>query len=208
MTRFRRSLYLPGRLYDAVLGFPLRLVRRRVARLLLSEGLFPCLDICCGTGSQVRLVGDGRGLALGLDSNFRFMRYAAARAPRSPFINGDAARLPFREAAFRSVIISFGLHDKAPETRTLMAGEARRVLAPGGKMIFVDFEPPWNGASRWGAALTWFIERLAGRDHYANGREFLRRGGLAAFVRENGFEECFRRGVESGSFGLVAAVPK
>jgi ubiquinone/menaquinone biosynthesis C-methylase UbiE len=213
MTRRASFFYPPGLLYDAVLGCALRSVRRRVARRIFKEGLFPCLDICCGTGSQVRLLGGRQavgieGGAIGLDLNLKLMRYAAARDPRLSFVAGDAARLPFAEAGFRSAIISFGLHAKAPEIRTLMVAEARRVLAPGGKLFLVDFERPWNGASRGGAVLTWSIERLAGRAHYSNGREFLRRGGLAGFMREGGLEERWRRNVEAGSFAIVAAVPK
>jgi ubiquinone/menaquinone biosynthesis C-methylase UbiE len=208
MWRRASVFYLPGLLYDGVLGFALRSVRRRVARLIGEEALFPCLDVCCGTGSQIRLFGGIEETAIGLDLNFGLMRYAAARAPRRLFVASDAARLPFAEAGFRSVIISFGLHDKAPEVRTLMMAEARRVLAPGGKLFFVDFEGPWNGASRRGALLTWSIERLAGRAHYSNGREFLRRGGLAAFVHDSGLEERWRRNVALGSFAIVAASPK
>jgi ubiquinone/menaquinone biosynthesis C-methylase UbiE len=208
MRRRAGLFYAPGRLYDAILGYPLRSARRRVARLVIEEALFPCLDVCCGTGSQVRLFEGKSGLALGLDLNFTLMRYAAARAPRLTFVAGDAVRLPFMDAAFRSVIVAFGLHDKAPEVRALMMAEARRVLAPGGKVVLVDFERPWNKAARRGALLTWFIEGLASRAHYSNGREFLRRGGLAGFMRENGFEELWRRNVETGSFAIVSASPK
>ena len=51
------------------------------------------------------------------------------------------------------------------------------------------------------------IERMAGGDHYRNGRNFLRRGGLKAFLDEHGFVETARRDVESASIGVVRARP-
>ena len=81
----------------------------------------------------------------------------------------------------------------------------RRVLRPDGRLIAVDFENPWDAASRAGALFTRAIERLAGREHYGNGRDFLRRGGLRGFLRENGFVEVARRDVPIGSLSVVVA---
>ena len=219
--------YLPGWLYDAALGVVLRGVRRRVAAAVAAEGLFPCLDVCCGTGSQIRAFGarraDGSGAhgpVIGLDSHPGMIRYASARMRRpgagsagaayagaapagSAFVVGDALRLPFKNASFRTLAISFGLHDKSPEERMAIAAEARRVLSPGGKMILVDFEKPWNAKSRLGAFLVHVIERMAGGAHYRNGRLFLARGGLRAFVDEAGFKEKSRHDIEMGSTSIV-----
>lgn len=180
-----------------------RSLRRWVARAVEEGGLYPWLDVCCGTGDQLR--GDGSGLAFGLDLSFRFVRYARARAPRVPFLCGDASRLPFRDGSLRAISFSVGLHDKSPDLRTAILAEARRVLAPGGRLIAVDFERPWNAASRAGAVVTRAVERLAGRAHYVNGRDFLRRGGLRACLAENGFAELERRDVAFGSIGAAAA---
>jgi ubiquinone/menaquinone biosynthesis C-methylase UbiE len=196
------SCYLPGRLYDLAFGRMFAGLRKRVARAVESEGLHPWLDVCCGTGSQLRGAG---APAFGLDKSLGFVRYAAARAPGVPFVCGDAAALPFKAGAFRAVSISFGLHEKSPGTRRAMMAEARRVLAPGGRLVAVDFEPAWNARSRAGALFTRAVERLAGGEHYRNGREFLRRGGLRAFLRESGFVEVARRDVATGSIGIVVA---
>jgi ubiquinone/menaquinone biosynthesis C-methylase UbiE len=254
-VRVRRKglFYVPGWLYDAALGTALRGLRRRVAAAVAAGSLFPCLDVCCGTGSQLRASerlfradgngndnggARGRGLVIGLDSHFGMIRYASARAgvwrpawvpertgsdgtgatavgtlpatsaplpagSGSIFVVGDALRLPFKDASFRGVTISFGLHDKSSEDRMAIAREARRILAPGGKAILVDFENPWNARSRLGALLVHAIERTAGGAHYRNGRLFLARGGLRAFLREAGFAEESRRDIETGSIAVV-----
>jgi demethylmenaquinone methyltransferase/2-methoxy-6-polyprenyl-1,4-benzoquinol methylase len=208
--------YLPGILYDLAFKRMFRGLRRRVARTVEGERLFPWLDVCCGTGDQLR--GQLRGHVpevrvpevgdrpiFGLDLSLGFLRYAAARAPHVPFVCGDAARLPFKDRSLRAVSVSFGLHDKSLELRRAILGEARRVLGPDGRLIAVDFENPWDSASRAGTLFTRAIERLAGRAHYDNGRDFLRRGGLREFLKESGFVEVARRDIPVGSISVVVA---
>ena len=204
--RQTRSWYLPGRLYDLASAGLFRRLRRRVAAAVERDGLYPWLDVCCGTGSQLR--GHAPDLVVcGLDKNLGMICYAAARAPGLPFVSGDAGRLPFKDGSFRAVSVSFGLHDKSSDLRRAMMAEARRVLAPGGRFIAVDFENPWSARSRAGALAVRAVERLAGGDHYRNGREFLSRGGLRAFLRENGFVEVSRRDIATGSISVVVASP-
>jgi ubiquinone/menaquinone biosynthesis C-methylase UbiE len=206
MPRPKGYWYPPGLLYDLAFLAMFRGLRRRVVRAVEDGGLYPWLDVCCGTGDQLR--GRVDKFAVGLDLGFGFVRYAAARAPGVPFVCADAARLPFKAGSIGAVSVSFALHDKSLELRTAILAEARRVMAPDGRLVAVDFENPWNAASRAGALFVRAIERLAGGEHYSNGRDFLRRGGLRAFLRENGFVECARHNVEAGSLGVVVARPK
>ena len=215
--RQTRSWYLPGRLYDLAFAGLFRRLRRRVTRAVERDGLYPWLDVCCGTGSQFRRLSDGHGdgrpvgghapdpVVCGLDKSAGMVRYAAARAPEVPFVCGDAGQLPFKDGSFRAVSVSFGLHDKSPDLRRAMMAEARRVLAPGGRFVAVDFENPWSARSRAGALAVRAVERLTGGEHYRNGREFLSRGGLRAFFRESGFVETARHDVEIGSISVVVA---
>lgn len=227
--RPRGFWYLPGLTYDLAFACMLRGLRRRVARIVERERLFPWLDVCSGTGDQLRFAPTGgagkrpRGqgppvsapfldleidnLAVGLDIHFAFVRYAKARAPAVPFVCGDAARLPLKDGSIKAISISFGLHDKKPETRNAIMREARRALGPGGRLIAVDFENPWNLRSRVGALFVRAIERLAGGEHYRNGRDFLRNGGLQAFLYASGFLEVDRRDVEAGAAAVVVAQP-
>ena len=122
-----------------------------------------------------------------------------------PSFAGTRPACPFKTGSMRAVSVSFGLHDKSLELRSAILSEARRVLCPDGRLIAVDFENPWDSASRAGTLFTRAIERLAGREHYGNGRDFLRRGGLRGFLRESGFVEVARRDIAVGSISVVVA---
>jgi ubiquinone/menaquinone biosynthesis C-methylase UbiE len=216
-TRHRKGRwYLPGRLYDMAFSGMFRGLRKRVIAAVEDGGLYPWLDVCCGTGSQFRVVrpsGPAFGLegnerpVVGLDKNYRIIRYAGARAQGVPFVCGDAARLPFKDGSMRAVSVSFGLHDKSAELRRALMVEARRVLSPSGRLISVDFEKPWNAKSKLAALFVRAIEMTAGGEHYRNGRDFLERGGLKTFLRESGFAEVSRSDVAMGSLSIVLAFP-
>jgi len=212
-----RKTQRPGRwnwrevLYDLILERPLAGIRRKVRELVTEAGLFPLVDICCGPGNQLRrLAADSLAAgspAVGLDINIKAVRYAAARAPEIPFICGDGTALPFRPGSFKAVILSFALHEQEPEVRRRILDSARSVLVPGGRIILVDFENPWDSRSRLAYAYTSVIERIAGRDHLRRNRDFHRRGGLRALLAENGFSEVLRVDIAAGTCAIVVAVP-
>ncbi len=197
--------YLPGWLYDSLLEGLLRSIKVKTADLVRRTGLSPVLDVCCGTGRQAQLVAREGQFSVGLDINLRLMKYAASRRPGIPFLCGDAVRVPFRADSFPAVIISFALHDKPSETRLLILTEVKRLLMPGGRIFLVDFEKPWNQNSRRASLYVSLIERLAGRKHFRNNRDFLRRGGLRALLTSSGLVELDRYDLEAGSCAIVVA---
>jgi ubiquinone/menaquinone biosynthesis C-methylase UbiE len=210
-TRRPGRWYLPEVLYDVVLERPLTGIRRKVSELVTEAGLFPLVDICCGPGNQLRRLAaaslEAGRPSVGLDINFKAARYAAARAPEIPFICGDGTALPFRAGSFKGVLLSFALHEQEPEVRRRILRAARETLVPGGRLVLVDFENPWDSTSRLAYAYTSVIEWIAGRDHLRRNRDFYRRGGLRALLAENGFLEIFRHDIAAGTCAVVIAVP-
>jgi ubiquinone/menaquinone biosynthesis C-methylase UbiE len=192
-------------LYDGILEPFLKPIKKKVASLAAQSDLFPVLDICCGTGRQCCWMAFKGGPVFGLDINFKLMRYASSRYPGPLFICADAAHLPFPDSAFRGMTISFALHEKSPKIRPLILAEAKRVLAPGGRIILVDFEKPWNKKSQRASAYTRLIEAVGGKRHLRNSRDFLERGGLRGLIKENGLREVERYDIEAGALGIVEA---
>jgi demethylmenaquinone methyltransferase/2-methoxy-6-polyprenyl-1,4-benzoquinol methylase len=180
-----RKLIWRGLIYDLLIEWAVRRIKQSVARRISQNDLSPVLDLCCGTGKQCRLIGDNGQKAIGLDIDSKMIEYAASKYPHLPFVCADASRLPFRGKSLRGIVISYALHEKTPEMRSRMLAEAEKLLAPGGSIILVDYEIPWNGLSRLGNFFTWIIEWLAGGEHYKNRNEFLKQGGLEEFINQN-----------------------
>jgi len=190
-----------GDVYDGTIGRALRGIRHEVADLIRKERLFPVLDLCCGTGAQLRLF--QHPLRLGLDIDGRMLIHARRKCPAAHFMRADASRIPIRGGTLGGVIVSYALHEKDGKTRREMMAEIRRVLHPNGRLILIDFDPPWNLASRIGWIATFAIERMAGGEHFRNGRDFIRAGGLSEFVREQGLEILRDRPMELGNSRLL-----
>jgi ubiquinone/menaquinone biosynthesis C-methylase UbiE len=201
-----RKFYIGGLIYDGILELPLKNIKKKVARCISRYDLYPVVDICCGSGVQCfRIAGNGEEDVCGLDLDAGMIRYAASKYPRIPFVCADAAEVPLKDSSVCGVILSYALHDKSPETREKMLKEVKRVLSPEGKIVFVDFEPPWNAKSWMAKLYIYAIERLAGYVHFKNGRQFLYRGGLRAFIRQHDLGEIDRYDVELAHTSIVVA---
>lgn len=200
--------YLPGMLYSGLLEVPLRGIRRTVSDLVIRNGLYPVLDLCCGPGTQAGRLSRQGYPVLGLDINLGMLRYAASRRRGVPLCCADAVRPPFPPGTFRGIVITFALHEKEAEFRSRLLKEAKILLAPGGGIVLVDFERPWDAASKTAFLHVSIIERLAGRRHFGNGRDFMRRGGLRELLKDNGLREVERRDIAAGTCAAVLAVPQ
>jgi SAM-dependent methyltransferase len=107
----------------------------------LARGL-AVLDLGCGEGyGTAELAGVAR-LAVGLDRDASTLRRARARSPgpRLAWVAGQAEALPFADGAFDLVCCFQVLEHLADPARFL--GEARRVLAPGGRLLLTTPNRP------------------------------------------------------------------
>jgi demethylmenaquinone methyltransferase/2-methoxy-6-polyprenyl-1,4-benzoquinol methylase len=155
--------------YDFITGFlSYGQDRRWKRRLIALAGVQPTdrvLDLACGTGDLLFGAAAHARQAVGLDITHHMLVLAARRdvkarptgvAPARPagvgrpvtgrLVTGDMLALPFASARFDVVTTGYGLRN-VPDLPAAMA-EIHRVLAPGGRLLSLDFNRPENPAVR------------------------------------------------------------
>jgi demethylmenaquinone methyltransferase/2-methoxy-6-polyprenyl-1,4-benzoquinol methylase len=112
-------------------------------RRLTREALAPqpgerVLDLAAGTAvSTVEL---GRSGAWCVAADFSLGMLRAGEHRNVPKVAADALHLPFRDAAFDAVTISFGLRNVNDPDAAL--AELARVTRPGGRLVVCEFGTP------------------------------------------------------------------
>ena len=98
------------------------------------------LDLAAGTGTSSRPFADAGAIVVPADLSEGMLTVGKARQPDLTFVNADALALPFANAAFDAVTISFGLRN-VEDVPTALA-ELRRVTRPGGRIVICEFSTP------------------------------------------------------------------
>ena len=130
-----------------VLSFGLdRRWRRAVVQALDMRAGEKLLDLAAGTGTSTEPFTDAGVLAVPCDFSLGMLRVGRDRRPDLPFVAGDATRLPFADAAFDAVTISFGLRNVGDTAAAL--AEMRRVTRHGGRLVVCEFSHPTWGPWR------------------------------------------------------------
>jgi SAM-dependent methyltransferase len=98
------------------------------------------LDLACGPGLVTGAARVRGAIATGLDFSAAMIALARAAHPEIRFHEGDAEALPFADGSFDAVVANFGIHHMPDPVCAL--SEARRVLRPGGRMVFTSWAAP------------------------------------------------------------------
>ncbi|MBZ0274105.1 methyltransferase domain-containing protein [bacterium] len=164
------------------------------------------LDAACGTGHLVREFAREGCRAVGVDLSDAMLKVARKRdEPGVEFMRADATHLPFAAGSFDVVTIVLALHEMESMTRERVLRELRRVTAPGGRIVVIDYhDGPFAGFVGKGMhALTFVIERFIGGAHYRNYRGFLAAGALPALLRTAGFPPGKTSALAGGNLAAV-----
>jgi demethylmenaquinone methyltransferase/2-methoxy-6-polyprenyl-1,4-benzoquinol methylase len=111
------------------------------------------LDLAAGTATSSEPFAAAGALVVPCDFSLRMLEVGHRARPSLPFVAGDALRLPFRDAAFDAVTISFGLRNVADPDAALT--EMLRVTRPGGRLVVCEFSQP-----TWAPWRTVYVEYL------------------------------------------------
>jgi SAM-dependent methyltransferase len=97
------------------------------------------LDVGCGAGLALRLAADRGADVYGLDASEGMLAHARGRVPGAPLIVGEIEELPYEDGSF-DVVTGFNSFQYAARPARALA-EARRVLAPGGRVLLLSWAP-------------------------------------------------------------------
>jgi ubiquinone/menaquinone biosynthesis C-methylase UbiE len=110
---------------------------------------------------------------------------------------------------FDLVIAMFLLHDMSSEIRPAVMREIIRVTKPEGRVLIIDFHPgPIPFPKGWiYKAVILFIERVAGREHFSNFRDFLLRKGLPGLIQSQNLVVDRQKIVSAGNIAFFLIKP-
>jgi SAM-dependent methyltransferase len=146
--------------------------RRAILEALRLRAGDRLLEVGCGGGLLLRDALAAGAVAIGIDHSEEMVSLARERAPGAEIALGRAEQLPFANRSFTAVAMSvvfFFLPDPLAALR-----EARRVLAPGGRIAIYTTSSALRGTP---AA----PEPLAGRSHFYDNDELVALADTAGF---------------------------
>jgi demethylmenaquinone methyltransferase / 2-methoxy-6-polyprenyl-1,4-benzoquinol methylase len=179
--------------------------KRRVMALAEPRPGLRVLDLATGTGDLAFAAAARGARVVGLDITHRMIELARRKVARPDrahergalhFMVGDMLALPFPAASFDIVTTGYGLRN-VPDLPQAIE-EIRRVLAPGGQAVSLDFNRPVNSWIRCaylayltvvGAALGWVLHRDPDTYRYipASIRQYPGAAAVARMFEDRGF---------------------
>ncbi len=190
--------------------------RRRTRDALALRPGQRVLDVAAGTGVSTAELARSGASVVASDFSIGMLRAGASRSGRRhlPFVAADALHLPFADAAFDAVTISFGLRNIEDVPAAL--AEFRRVTKPGGRLVICEFSTPVIPGFRQlylnylMRALPWIARRVSSNpDAYVYLAETIRswhdQQALAKVIIEAGWTEVHWRNVTGGIVALHRA---
>ena len=93
------------------------------------------VDVGCGSGRAAAEMAERGALAVGIDPDERMITVAGTRWPDADFRVANAYELPFTDGALQGYRAEKVYHVLDDPARAV--GEARRVLAPGGRIVLI-----------------------------------------------------------------------
>lgn len=120
-------------------------VEEAIARILHTAPLGAVLDVGTGTGRMIELFSAEAERFVALDNNTEMLRLARAKlaamdaqaSAKVDIMLGDFNALPLADDSFDTIMFHQVLHYAQHPERVI--SEAARVLAPGGRLMIVDF---------------------------------------------------------------------
>jgi demethylmenaquinone methyltransferase / 2-methoxy-6-polyprenyl-1,4-benzoquinol methylase len=114
--------------------------RRAVVEAVAPQRGDRVLDLAAGTGTSSEPFAIAGAIVVPCDFSLGMLEVGKHTRPGLAFTAGDATRLPFADASFDSVTISFGLRNVVDPDEALR--EMARVTRSAGRLVVCEFSHP------------------------------------------------------------------
>jgi demethylmenaquinone methyltransferase/2-methoxy-6-polyprenyl-1,4-benzoquinol methylase len=203
MSQSYKEEYHYAKWYDPLLYPFIQPIRRYITDWIKVRGYSAVLDVCCGTGDQLKQLSKEGISGEGVDLSESMLSVAKSGKSPARCFKEDASAMHYAESSFDLVMTTFALHEKNPQVAREIVEEMVRVTKEKGEMLIVDYELG-EKTSFLSRKLIGFIEWLAGGEHYANFQKYLEMGGLPKLLKGLPLKEVKRH--YFGQHGIVLVV--
>jgi demethylmenaquinone methyltransferase/2-methoxy-6-polyprenyl-1,4-benzoquinol methylase len=186
--------------------------RRRAIRALSLTGRERVLDLCTGTADLAIAARTARPAAasvVGVDFAAAMLGIGRAKVSRLrlddtvTLVRADATRIPLANASVDAVAVAFGIRNV--EDMEGACAEMRRVLAPGGRLVVLEFAIPTMPGVR--TLYLWYFRHMLPRIGRLVSRDRAAYGYLPASVAAFASPSEFARLLQKTGFSDVEASP-
>ena len=188
--------------------------RRLAVRKLQLTPTDTVLDLGCGTGDFLELLGATGARRIGLDFSGGMLLEARRLRPGALVAQGDARKLPLGTASISALVSGFTLRNFSPLEPAIV--EMGRVLAAGGRLALLEVDAPANPVLALGHRIYFrgIVPTLGGllsgdRPAYrylpASASYLPEQRELVAMLQRAGFHRIQKRRLGFGAVQLVTA---
>lgn len=188
--------------------------RHAVVKAIAPQPGERILDIAAGTGTSSEVISRSGAHVVAADFSHGMLEVGRRRHPQIDFVHADAMDLPFGDAEFDAVTISFGLRNIEDPKRALR--EMCRVLKSGGRLVVCEFSTPPLALVRTGynAYMKYLMPLVVGASSTnpeaytylaASIADWPDQATLASWIRDAGFTRVEHRNLTAGVVALHRA---
>lgn len=193
-SKIKSNYSFIAQIYDPIFYLALKPVRIAVMNELLEYKDKIILDLCCGTGNQIKLLSKhGFSNLSCLDISDSMLEIAKKGDSSIKIYKEDATKTNFDHASFDVVMLSFAIHEKDRDTQQAIVNEAYRIIKEDGFLLVVDYVFD-NKTTKFSKILIRLIERIAGGEHDRNFKNYIQNKGLSSLIKKDKFKlvKCHR----------------
>lgn len=169
--------------YDFLLQPFIHKLRKTVVDLAIKYRSKKVIDMCCGTGHQLKYLRNAGIETTGVDINDLMIRQAGRNNSKDSCKKGDARSTTFPDHHFDMAITSLSLHEMPDQNAREIIQEMIRVVKPNGQLIIIDYDFTDHSSNLMKAGMK-MIEYIVGGEHYRNFRKYIKLGQMPYLVQD------------------------